>query len=791
MKKRQIIFRAVCALTLVLALAFGVWTVRTATRTAPAAPDMPAEPAGLNIDQLALRYASEAARVDNAYSDSAEGSQSTDGTQSEPEQEQDQEPEQPETEQPDEAQQPPEQAAEEPVRQPESGQGEQAPSDTPAPGPGTDGGVLIITGPDDAGYDDGTGRGDEGEPLPPDWPLEPEQPETPEEPEQTKVPTVQTDLGNRRITEESLPGGLLGFYAYIENGTPDMYLRVHLSNSETAGQWLTASGSDYTAQLVPGSNVITIYLRQGSTTLGSITKTITYQPAKANADEPEKGPHPPVVTTNLDGWSEPVKTREFLFRVSATDYHGMSIRADRISVTLDGVPVTAYTGSDTMEYSLYLTPGALGDTEKHTVTVVAWDDEGNSTYREYTIEYQFIDEGDVIGTTTITLDATALGLGILDSDAIEIRQGEPLSYAIDRFLEKMGYTYENKGSLDSGFYLSRISRSRLCSHASPDDALWKCVEADGITQTNQRDKNSLGEFDYTRESGWMYFVNGTPYGRGLSDYYPNDGDVISIRFTLAMGKDVGGYMGSSSGSLSSYCGLWIDGVYTPNHTFVNGVCTVCGEQDPSHVHEFTEDPATRVESTCTVPGHVTLRCACGETRQEELPLAEHTFVNGVCTVCGAADPSHVHEFVEISRQEPTCTEPGLITRQCSCGEQETETLEPLGHAFGEAQFHWSADGASCTVTHSCTNPGCTHSETAADVTITQTAHQEASCTAEGYTEYQASALLGSETVTGTHRVTIPALGHQFENGSCIRCGEPDPSWVPPEQPEPELPGEDE
>ena len=784
MKKQQIIFRAACALALVLALLLGIWAVRSAGRTEPDAPEQPAQLAGLNIDQLSLRYADEASRVDNAYSDSAEGTQSTDGTQEEPEEETEppQEPEQPE--QPDEPAQEPEQAQ----QQPEPGQGEQTPSETPVPGPGTDGGVLIITGPDDAGFDDGTGRGDDGEPLPPDWPLEPE-PEEPEQPEQPKVPTVQTDLGNRRITEEALPGGLLGFYAYIENGTPDMYLRVHLSNSETAGQWLTASGQDYTAQLAPGSNVITIYLRQGSATLGSITKTITYQPAKANADEPEKGPYPPTVSTNLDGWSEPVKTREFLFRVSATDYHGMSIRADRISVTLDGKPVTSYTGSDTMEYSLYLTPGALGDTETHTVTVVAWDDEGNSTYREYTIEYQFIDEGDVIGSTTITLDATALGLGILDAGEIEIRQGEPLSYAIDRFLEQMGYSYENKGTLDSGFYLSRISRSRLCSHASPDEALWKCVEADGITQTNQRDKNSLGEFDYTRESGWMYFVNGTPYGRGLSDYYPNDGDQISIRFTLAMGKDVGGYMGSSSGNLSAYCGLWVGGQYVPNHTYVNGVCAVCGAADPSHTHEFVEDPSTRVESTCTVPGHVTARCACGETEERELPLAEHTFVNGVCTVCGTADPNHTHEFTEISRQEPTCTEPGLVTKQCACGATETETLEPLGHTFGEVQFQWAADGTACTVTRSCTREGCGHTEHAAEVTLTQTAHQEPGCTAEGYTEYQASAVLpDGQTVTGTHRVTVPALGHQFENGSCTRCGEPDPAWVPPEQPE--LPGEE-
>ena len=66
MKKQQIIFRAACALALVLALLLGVWAVRSAGRTEPDAPEQPAQLAGLNIDQLSLRYADEASRVDKA-----------------------------------------------------------------------------------------------------------------------------------------------------------------------------------------------------------------------------------------------------------------------------------------------------------------------------------------------------------------------------------------------------------------------------------------------------------------------------------------------------------------------------------------------------------------------------------------------------------------------------------------------------------------------------------------------------------------------------------------------------
>ena len=45
-------------------------------------------------------------------------------------------------------------------------------------------------------------------------------------------------------------------------------------------------------------------------------------------------------------------------------------------------------------------------------------------------------------------------------------------------------------------------------------------------------------------------------------------------------------------------------------------------------------------ATCTAVGSKTYTCnLCGDTYTEELPMLEHTFENGVCTVCGAPDPN--------------------------------------------------------------------------------------------------------------------------------------------------------
>ena len=62
----------------------------------------------------------------------------------------------------------------------------------------------------------------------------------------------------------------------------------------------------------------------------------------------------------------------------------------------------------------------------------------------------------------------------------------------------------------------------------------------------------------------MYSINGTLYeGTGMSGYKVRNGITIYVRFTLSYGKDIGGYdsTGGGYGSLSSYCGLWINGSY--------------------------------------------------------------------------------------------------------------------------------------------------------------------------------------------------------------------------------------
>ena len=158
--------------------------------------------------------------------------------------------------------------------------------------------------------------------------------------------------------------------------------------------------------------------------------------------------------------------------------------------------------------------------------------------------------------------------------------------------------------MDVGFYLRRISRGGMMDYPAIPENLWSKILQDGLTLTGQTDNNSLGEFDYTQGSGWMYSVGGNTYaGKGLSGYYLTDGDTLYLRFTLAYGKDIGGYSstGGSYGLLPSYCGKWLNGTYIEEH--------VWGE------------PTQTVAPDCTHPGEISTVCTvCGDRKDQQLSL---------------------------------------------------------------------------------------------------------------------------------------------------------------------------
>ncbi len=66
--------------------------------------------------------------------------------------------------------------------------------------------------------------------------------------------------------------------------------------------------------------------------------------------------------------------------------------------------------------------------------------------------------------------------------------------------------------------------------------------------------------------------------------------------------------------------------------------TTAPETEPPHVHSYGEWEVTRAV-TCTEFGERVRRCSCGETLREDILPEGHKYVDGICSVCGENDGS--------------------------------------------------------------------------------------------------------------------------------------------------------
>ena len=427
--------------------------------------------------------------------------------------------------------------------------------------------------------------------------------------EEGDTPRIYTTLKTQQLTKAELPDSKLTFVAY-PLGKGDLHIRVRLKNETNSGNGLlltSQNNQDYEAQLdFNADNLFVLSLYDGETFLGLVQYRVGYYANLADDTHPTVGDYPPSIVTNLDGASLDMSSQTFPLTVIAranAELGAGVIYSNQIRVTLDGKTVEKSYGDSQPTYELYFEPPQLGDEETHIIRVLAWDGNGNSTMKVYTVTYHQISEGDPAGSVDVVLDATTIGLGILDTGTLDIVEGETAASVLLRFLQERGYEPDYQGSATMNFYLRRISRGDIAYRANVPEHLWELILRDGITTNDNYDRDSIGEFDYTQGSGWMYSINGTLYeGTGMSGYKVRNGITIYVRFTLSYGKDIGGYdsTGGGYGSLSSYCGLWINGGYQALD------------------HDFVE--TDRLEPTETEDGYIHYRCSkCHEEKTDILP----------------------------------------------------------------------------------------------------------------------------------------------------------------------------
>ncbi len=180
--------------------------------------------------------------------------------------------------------------------------------------------------------------------------------------------------------------------------------------------------------------------------------------------------------------------------------------------------------------------------------------------------------------------------------------------------------------------------------------------------------------------------------------------------------------------------------------------------DETHTHSYTS--SVTKAATCTEAGIKTFTCSCGNSYTETIKATGHSEV----TVAGKA---------------ATCTATGLTDgKKCSvCGEVTVAQTEiaAKGHSYTS-----SLQAPTCTEagvrTYTCSTCGDSYTESVAAAGHTEetVAGKAATCTEKGLTEGIKCNTCGEILTSQTE---IPALGHKFVDGFCSVCGAADPDYV--------------
>lgn len=321
--------------------------------------------------------------------------------------------------------------------------------------------------------------------------------------------------------------------------------RVRVSDSTGTFSLTQDSDDRYTVQM--GREDRMLYIDYRDSTGRSRTYKYLLHFQRGAEDTPEDRQPTIIAQVEADGTvigltnGLTMKTPDLIVLVDGRSCNGQQLYANNYTVSVNGTVVSAPISQSGYQfgYTAY-----LSNVGANTITITATDGDGYSATRSWTVYYE---EGTV--TVTVSVEATTVGLGYLVAPTeVTVPGGTDAWTVVQQVLTENGYTVSGSGS-----YLSAIQRSGICSGFFIDSELMELIMADGMDENGAGldpqpfSMDSLGEFDFYRWSGWMYSYNGSYPGYGLNVCKPQDGSVIRVRYTLAMGKDIGGYS-SANGS---------------------------------------------------------------------------------------------------------------------------------------------------------------------------------------------------------------------------------------------------
>lgn len=201
-----------------------------------------------------------------------------------------------------------------------------------------------------------------------------------------------------------------------------------------------------------------------------------------------------------------------------------------------------------------------------------------------------------------------------------------------------------------------------------------------------------------------------------------------------------------------------------------------GNETPALGHDWDNGKVTK-KATCTEDGVKTYTCersGCGKTKTEAIAKTGHKYETTTvaptteakgydlhtCKNCGDSykdnytdklpdetEPPHQHSYTSKITKAATCTEDGVKTFTCSCGDSYTETIDATGHSYSSKVTAPTCENGGYT-THTCGN--CGHS------------YKDSITTALGHS-YKTETIAPTTEAEGYDLHTCGNCGHQYKD----------------------------
>lgn len=362
----------------------------------------------------------------------------------------------------------------------------------------------------------------------------------------------------------------------------------------------------------------------------------------------------------------------------------------------------------------------------------------------------------------------------------------------DEIVKNAGHTYTAKDPKwtknDDGTY-SVTFDTLVCSSVCEKEKNQRDCLVNDDTITIKLNKSVTAQAEITKTEGFC-----TDEG-GVKVTYTATGEAEGHKYTVSNVVETG----KGEHTLKSEF-KWTklkDGGYSAT---VSAKCEVCGAEEKNVQAEVTSE---KKDATCTEDAQITYtaKATClgqeltetkdaevqegtalghkykGEIKwSEDFKSADATFT---CEAC--KDVQNVKADVTAKTDGATCTTGGKVTYTAkaelkdkdgkvlaTASESKTVDVQALGHDY-KAKFDWAKDGSSAKLTLTCKRGDDTQSVDAV-VTKDESSCVAPTCTEAGKNVFTATATYEGKEYTDTKEVEVPALGHNYVDGICDRCG---------------------